>query len=147
MIIILQGKKDINNMHAMIVGNLKDMLDDNNVLVKSFRMAKERVLDNGQTEIRLSLIGRREGDAGRYNLPTVSKVATLVVVDFDQAVANRDKIVETQIGQLQWINELNTAYLRLQYPMPFHLGEDDYRENIPYVEKWEIIEYERVVCL
>nr|XP_016503039.1 PREDICTED: uncharacterized protein LOC107821146 [Nicotiana tabacum] len=46
-------------------------------------------------------------------------------------MSDRDIIVESQSGQLQRINELNAAYLGLQYPLLFPYGEDGYREDIP----------------
>lgn len=107
------------------------MLDDNNVFVKTFRMAKERITEHGQPNIKIKLIGRRTGDARTYNLPTVSEVAALIVGDLDDSLGERDLIIETQSGDLKRINELNTAYLGLQYPLLFPYGEDGYREDIP----------------
>ncbi|XP_070018011.1 uncharacterized protein [Nicotiana sylvestris] len=60
-----------------------------------------------------------------------SEVAALIVGDFEQTRSDRDIIVESQSGQLQRINELNAAYLGLQYPLLFPYGEDGYREDIP----------------
>ncbi|XP_075096558.1 uncharacterized protein LOC142174626 [Nicotiana tabacum] len=102
-----------NQLHAEIVNELKQMLDDNNVLAK------------------LRLIGKRGSDGRRYNLPTVSEVAALIVGDFEQRRSDRDIIVESQSGQLRRINELNVSYLGLQYPLLFPYGEDGYREDIP----------------
>lgn len=45
----------------------------------------------------------------RYNLPTVSEVTSLIVSGFETSAANRDIIVKTQNGDLQWINELNAS--------------------------------------
>ncbi|XP_075088131.1 uncharacterized protein LOC142161760 [Nicotiana tabacum] len=59
------------------------------------------------------------------------EVASLVVGDFHVSRCDRDIIVETQSRQLQMINELNVAYLGLQYPLLFPFGEDVYREDIP----------------
>ncbi|XP_019225110.1 PREDICTED: uncharacterized protein LOC109206711 [Nicotiana attenuata] len=52
-------------------------------------------------------------------------------------MCDRDIIIETQSGQLQRINELNAAYLGLQYPLLFPYGEDGYREDIPLNEDGE----------
>ncbi|XP_057811702.1 uncharacterized protein LOC131025941 [Salvia miltiorrhiza] len=122
---------DKNNLHAEIVSDLKIMLDENNVLVKTFRMAKEKIIDQGQSDVKIKLIGRRHGDARTYNLPTVSEVAALVVGDFDESMGDRDLIVETQTGELKRINELHAEYLGLQYPLLFPYGEDGFREDIP----------------
>lgn len=109
-------------------------MDENNILVKSFRMAREKLQENGTSEIKLRLIGKRGQDARRYNISSVSEVATFVVGDFDESMSNRDIIVETQSGTLQRINELHASYLALQYPLLFPYGEDGYREGIPFSE-------------
>ncbi|OIT35849.1 putative udp-n-acetylglucosamine--peptide n-acetylglucosaminyltransferase sec [Nicotiana attenuata] len=120
-----------NQLHAEIVNDLKQMLDENNVLAKSFRMVRDQFQADGTSNVRLRLIGKRGSDGRRYNLPTVSEVAALIVGDFEQTRCDRDIIVESQSGQLQRINELNAAYLGLQYPLLFPYGEDGYREDIP----------------
>ncbi|CAH9119976.1 unnamed protein product, partial [Cuscuta epithymum] len=107
------------------------MLNECNVLVKSFRMARERINQDDTSNVRLKLIGRRSGDARTYNLPSVSEVAALVVGDFDESLGERDILVETKTGRLQRINELHPAYFGLQYPLLFPYGEDGYREDIP----------------
>ncbi|XP_075521377.1 uncharacterized protein LOC142554600 [Primulina tabacum] len=125
---------DTTNLHLEIVSDLKAMLDENNVLVKCFRMTKERMMVEGRSNVKLKLIGRRSGDGRRCNLPSASEVAALIVGDFDESLGNRDILVETQTGQLKRINELNPAYLALQYPLLFSYGEDGYREDIPFSE-------------
>nr|XP_009768123.1 PREDICTED: uncharacterized protein LOC104219188 isoform X1 [Nicotiana sylvestris] len=120
-----------NQLHAEIVNELKQMLDDNNVLAKSFRMVRDQFQTDGTSNVKLRLIGKRGFDGRRYNLPIVSEVAALIVGDFEQTRSDRDIIVESQSEQLQRINELNAAYLGLQYPLLFLYGEDGYREDIP----------------
>ncbi|XP_075085181.1 uncharacterized protein LOC107782417 [Nicotiana tabacum] len=111
--------------------DLKQMLDDNNVLAKTFRMVRDRFQKNVDSNVKLRLIGKRGTDGRRYNLPTIPEVVVLVVGDFEVSRSDRDIIIETQSGQLQRINELNAAYLGLQYPLLFPYGEDGYREDIP----------------
>lgn len=104
-------QNSINNLHVEIVVELKTMLDENNVLVKSFRMAKDKMHDEVGSKVKLKLIGRKSGDAITYNLTLVSEVVALVVGDFDESLSERDKVVETQAGVLKHINELNLTYL------------------------------------
>ncbi|CAA0806625.1 Unknown protein, partial [Striga hermonthica] len=125
---------DPNDLHAEIVSDLKKMLDRENVLVRSFRMVKDRMIDSGSFDVKLRLIGKRNRDGRRYNLPTTSEVAALIVGDLDENLGNRDIIVETQSGRLKRINELHASYLALHYPLLFPYGEDGYRENIPFSE-------------
>ncbi|CAA0842482.1 Unknown protein, partial [Striga hermonthica] len=130
----------VTNLQADIVEGLKAMLDEHNELVKSFRMARDRLQQSGSVDVRVRLIGRRYNDARRYNLPTSSEVAALVVGDFDQALGDRDILVETKSGLLQRINELNASYLALQYPLLLPYGEDGYREDIPFTDIKPVVE-------
>lgn len=107
------------------------MLDEHNVLVKSFRMVRDTIHENVSSDLKLRLIGRREQDGRRYNLPSVSEVAALIIGDFETSPADRDIIVETKIGKLKQISGLNASYLGLQYPLLFPYGEDGYREDVP----------------
>ncbi|CAA0837474.1 Unknown protein, partial [Striga hermonthica] len=129
-----------SDLHEEIVARLTTMLDEHNELVKSFRMAKERIQHHGQNDLKIRLIGRRYSDGRCYNLPTSSEVAALVVGDFDQAMGERDILVETKSGRLQRINELNASYLALQYPLLLPYGEDGYREDIPFSDLKEVKE-------
>ncbi|CAA0831305.1 Unknown protein, partial [Striga hermonthica] len=130
----------ISDLHEEIVARLTIMLDEHNELVKSFRMARERIEHYGQTDLNIRLIGRRYSDGRCYNLPTSSEVAALVVGDFDQAMGERDILVETKSGRLHRINELNASYLVLHYPLLLPYGEDGYREDIPFSDRREVKE-------
>ena len=96
---------------------------------KSFRMARDRLKQNEVHDIKLRLIANREKDGRIYNVPTVPKVAALIVGDVDTH-SRRDIILETQTGQLQRIDELHSSYLGLQYPLLFPYGDDGYRPDI-----------------
>lgn len=110
------------------------MFDQHNVLAKSFRMAREEIKSNPAEEVKMRLIGKRSSDARTYNLPSVSEVAALIVGDVDHNMGERDILIERKTGQLQRINQLNPAYLPLQYPLLFPYGEDGYREDIQFSE-------------
>ncbi|KAH7515858.1 hypothetical protein FEM48_Zijuj10G0071100 [Ziziphus jujuba var. spinosa] len=128
---VLNQNFDIKKLHTKIVHDLKMMLDEHNVLVKSFRIVKDTIRQHDSSNLKLRLIGRREGNGRMYNLPTVSEVTTLAVDNFETSSADRDIIVETQTGKLKQIYELNASYLGLQYPLHFLYGQDGYREDIP----------------
>ncbi|XP_042032500.1 uncharacterized protein LOC121779250 [Salvia splendens] len=100
------------------------MLDEENVLVNTFRMVKEKINQENLSHVSLRLLGKT------YNLPTVSKIDVLVVSDFDEALGGRDIIVEKRSGRLQRIDELHPSYLALQYHLLFAYGEDQYSEKI-----------------
>lgn len=44
-------EKGVNKLHAEIVHELKNMLDDNNVLIWSIRMTKQKGIDHGNLNI------------------------------------------------------------------------------------------------
>ncbi|KAL7091157.1 hypothetical protein ACP275_12G088400 [Erythranthe tilingii] len=94
-------------------------------------MARDRFENTDIHNVRLRLIGKRDRDGRRYNLPCISEVDALIVGDFDSADGERDIIVEIQSGLLRRISLLSPAYLPLQYPLLFPRGEDGYREDIP----------------
>lgn len=89
------------------------MLDACNLLVKSFRTARER-FSQGHRIVMMRLIGNRGFDPRTYNLPIIYEVIFVVVTgDLDKIVGVRDIVIETYSGKLQRINELNSSYLDL----------------------------------
>lgn len=110
------------------------MLYEHNVHAQSFRMARDRLCEEGVSDLKLRLISVRRNDGRIYNQPTVSEVAALIVGDVDTA-ENRDIIVQKQCGELQRIDEYHTSYLGYQYPLLFPYGEDGYRPNVRHRDK------------
>ncbi|XP_057740312.1 uncharacterized protein LOC130957472 [Arachis stenosperma] len=127
---VVSSDKDADKWNVHIVSDIIQMLDTHNVLTKSFRLMRDVLTNNPQTNVRLKLIGKRGRDGRTYNLPSVDEVAGLVVGDFDPHTQGRDIIVETKSGELKRISELHPSYLGLQYPLLFPYGEDGWREKI-----------------
>ena len=119
------------------------MLDQSNVLVKSFRMVRDKMHEEDISAVRLKLIGRRDHNVRTYNMPSTNEVATLIVGDFDSAISERDILVETQSGALKQINEPDASYLALQYPLLLPYGEDSYKEDIPLIDSKSIMSARR----
>ncbi|KAL3633895.1 hypothetical protein CASFOL_022657 [Castilleja foliolosa] len=138
----VRGSSNDNNLCEDIIDGLKQMLDDNNKLVKSFRMAKDKIKESGDANVRLRLIGKRKlsKEEKTHDLPTCSEVAVLVVGDFDSALGPRDIMVESKSGKLTRINELNVSYLALQYPLLFPYGEDGFTDGMPFSDRKHITE-------
>ncbi|KAL3629891.1 hypothetical protein CASFOL_026203 [Castilleja foliolosa] len=138
----MRGSSNDNNLCEDIIDGLKQMLDDNNKLVKSFRMAKDKIKESGDANVRLRLIGKRKlsKEEKTHDLPTCSEVAVLVVGDFDSALGPRDIMVESKSGKLTRINELNVSYLALQYPLLFPYGEDGFTDGMPFSDRKHITE-------
>ncbi|XP_019184791.1 PREDICTED: uncharacterized protein LOC109179750 [Ipomoea nil] len=131
---VVRGSGEQDDIHVEIVNVIQKDLDENNVLVKSFRMAMSELDINPCAEVKIKLLGKRTRDARTYNLPQVSEVAALIVGDLDTSIGERDIIVQSKGGHLQRISELNPSYLPLQYPILFPYGEDGYREDIAFAD-------------
>ncbi|XP_021971485.1 uncharacterized protein LOC110866652 [Helianthus annuus] len=111
---------------------LRNLLDSENMLVKTYRMVRDHFHESPEANLKLRLMYKREKDGRIYNLPTTSEIAALVVGDIDKAIDHRDILVETQSRMLQRISELHPSYLALQYPLLFPYGDDGYRIDIPH---------------
>ncbi|CAL4998052.1 unnamed protein product [Urochloa decumbens] len=115
-----------------IVIGLLEMLDEHNVLAKSFWMARDRFKETDIQDVKLRLIHKRPKDGRQYNLPSTSEVAALIIGDHDTAGDEFDIIVETNDRMLQRISELHPSYMSMQYPLIFPYGEDGFRPRINY---------------
>ncbi|GKB65490.1 hypothetical protein Tco_0921676, partial [Tanacetum coccineum] len=82
---------------------IRDLLDEINLLVQDFRMAGERIRSSDDKKVSLRLIGTRQRDGRQYNLPTASEVAALIVGDFDSTEHKRDIILHCQDGDFKRI--------------------------------------------
>ena len=126
MLSFYSGDGNTSNLDMSLVQDLKDMIDEHNVLAQSFSRVRD-YLDQDQTSnISLRLFRNRSRDARTYNTPTVDEVAALIVGDFDASDNGRDVIVKKNDGQLQRIHETHTSFIPLQYPILFPFGEDGY---------------------
>ncbi|KAK7312898.1 hypothetical protein VNO77_37136 [Canavalia gladiata] len=83
---------------SAIVQDIKHMLDQCNPYVKVYRMTRDRLKGCDLPNMKLRIIGKRVKDGRRYNLPTTSEVAALIVGDLDSSDGDRDVIIETQTG-------------------------------------------------
>ncbi|KAK9051315.1 hypothetical protein SSX86_027942 [Deinandra increscens subsp. villosa] len=119
-----------SQLELEIIQQLKHMLDSQNQLVKTYRMVRDIYEENPTVDLKLRLIGRRSQDGRKYNLPSASEVAALIIGDFEDNIEPRDIVVRTTAGSLQRISELHPSYLALQYPLLFPFGEDCYHVDI-----------------
>ena len=77
------------------------MLDENNVLVQTFRSVKDRLSSFEFRELKLIIRGDRATDGRRYNIPTAAEIAGIIVGDIGSSNNYRDIIVETRSGYLR----------------------------------------------
>ncbi|KAK9050036.1 hypothetical protein SSX86_030995 [Deinandra increscens subsp. villosa] len=143
-----ESKSASVGIEVQIIQQLKDMLDKDNVLVKSYRMARDHLAQNPNCNVKLRIISNRNKDARTYNLPTTSEVAALIVGDVSNLLDHRDIVVTSKSGSLQRISELHPSYLPLQYPLLFPNGDDGYTINIPHrdvtIDAYTMVESERL---
>nr|XP_040256329.2 uncharacterized protein LOC120974039 [Aegilops tauschii subsp. strangulata] len=112
-----------------IVKELQIMLDDNNILAKTFRMARDRFQEGDYHDYTLRILGKRNGT---HNLPSASEVAALVVRDPTGESEGRDIVVEYKNMVPQRISEIHPKFMSMQYPLLFPYGEDGFKLEIPY---------------
>ncbi|GJT54627.1 putative helitron helicase-like domain-containing protein [Tanacetum coccineum] len=146
-------KTEIKKKDRAIANEIKKILDAENPLVKDFRMIGDRIGANNTENVKLKLVEKREKDGRKYNLPTASEVAAIVIGDLDDSGRTRDIILQTKEGKWNRINELHPLYLPLQYPLLFPYADDGYRTDIflrgvemESETKMETLN-ERMVCL
>ncbi|XP_074314965.1 uncharacterized protein LOC141651142 [Silene latifolia] len=113
---------------------LKNMIHQHNPLAKMFRMARDKLSIDKDSEVSIRLISRREKDGRTYNRPTVSEIAALIEGDIGPNMEKMDIIVKKSCGGLDRISELHPLYTPLQYPLLFPSGDDGYRLGILHSE-------------
>lgn len=118
--------------HSGLVVALQKVLNMHNPYVGVYRFVRDRINSNGVHQLRMRILGKQCRNSKRYNMPTVSEVAALIVGDYESNHHERDIIVETREGMLKRIPTLSKAYFPLQYPLLFPYGEDGWCEGIEY---------------
>ena len=118
-----------------IIQGICEMLDEHNVLVKSFCMARDRYREQPQTQFRLRLLSEWINDGGQYNIPTASEVAGLIISDLTDANFQRDVIVGHQKNGLQRITDFHPTFMSMTYPLIHPYSEDGYRLRIQLVSQ------------
>ncbi|GAU47014.1 hypothetical protein TSUD_403240 [Trifolium subterraneum] len=126
-------KDDAAAFKSSIVRDIREALDAcDNPYVRAYNTVRNTLHLQGTPNVKLQILGKRGCDGRRYNLPTASEVAALIVGDFDATKFERDVIVETQSGLLQRISTFKPSYWPLQYPLLFPRGEDGYSRDIEF---------------
>ncbi|XP_072064478.1 uncharacterized protein [Arachis hypogaea] len=119
-----------------VVRDLIRMFDEHNVLVQSFRMARDKHQEDGIRDFKLRLISKKVTDGRQYNLPSSSEVATLLVDQYtNEEECHRDIVIEHKKTGLQRITEIHPSFMALQYPLLFSYGEDGFRTGISHFNR------------
>ncbi|KAI5381348.1 hypothetical protein KIW84_UN0806 [Lathyrus oleraceus] len=69
----IHGFRSKSGVDVNIVRKLSEMLYEHNVHAQSFRMARDRLCEEGVSDLKLRLISERRNDGRIYNQPTVSE--------------------------------------------------------------------------
>ncbi|KAM0897001.1 hypothetical protein ACQ4PT_022845 [Festuca glaucescens] len=123
------------SLDSHIVEGLKNMLDRDNILAKTFRMARDRFKEGDYHDVKLKIINKRHTDGRQYNMPSASEVAALIVNDTTENRQGRDIIVQYKDMKPKRISENHPKFMAMQYPLLFPYGEDGYIEKTPYILK------------
>jgi hypothetical protein len=118
-----------SSIDPIIIAGLQNMLDEHNVLAKTFRMAQDRFKEDDYHEYTLELIGKR---SGTHNLPSASEVAALVVRDPSEQNAMCDIIVKFKDMGPQSISDIHSKLMSLQYHLLFPFEEHGFTLQISY---------------
>ncbi|CAL1403778.1 unnamed protein product [Linum trigynum] len=110
---------------------LLQMLDQHNVLVKTFRRVRQHLQDSNAPHMKLRIF-RAKSINRQYDLPTSADVAMLNPGDFIPDRDDRDIIVDHIYEGLKRITSLNPKFDALHFPLLFPYGEDGYHPLIKY---------------
>ncbi len=108
------------------------MLDRENVLAQTFRMARDIFKEGDYHNVSLRLIRKRGGDGRQHNMPSASEVAALIVNDTSENQKGRDIIVHYKDTGPRRISENHPKFMAMQYPLLFPYGEDGFTNKILY---------------
>ena len=122
----------MHDIDSTILQNLQNMLDLINPYIQNFRQARDIFQTAETSNISMVIHGDRTQDLHRYNTPTSSDVAALMIGDgHDIEPLNRDILLRSCEGGLQRISELHPSYDPLHYVLLFPKGDDGWHVNIP----------------
>jgi hypothetical protein len=69
-------------------------------------------------------------DHRRYNHPTASEVAIVMVGNGEDGATERDLVIQARDGGFRSISYLKSFYIPLRYPIPFVFGQQGWHPNI-----------------
>ncbi|XP_020103317.1 uncharacterized protein LOC109720538 isoform X3 [Ananas comosus] len=121
---------NLQNIDRNIVADLIQMFDCENEIVKAFRMARDRFVQDDFMPMRLRIIGSRGEVLQQYNRPSCAEIAGLIVGDLGSVDRHRDIIVDHKTEGLKRISDLHPSFMAMQYPILFPYGEDGFRLGI-----------------
>jgi len=120
-----------------IVLSLQAMLQQYNPYIEIFLTARERLNEHSNISLHIKLVDLPHYDSRRYNRPTASEIAVIMVGTGNEPNSGRDIVLQPRRYGLQRIRETHSSYNPLRYPLLFPFGEQGWHINmrilIPYV--------------
>ena len=104
------------------------LYDCTNIFIEQFKIASEMLKCNPVADLQIRIETNRNIDKRIYNRPTASEVAVLIPAIEDEQ-KNREAIVFTKNGSLQFINANKASYDPLMYPLMFPYGQIGWEHN------------------
>ena len=106
------------------------MLDENNHLVKKFRMAHDRFRDDNIVDLKIVMKVSRATSGRENHLMPSNEIAVIMVGDDDPKCEDRDIVVSSKSEGLKRITMLHPLMMALQYPLLFPCGEDGFHKEL-----------------
>ena len=94
-------------LEKSLVGDFINMIDEYNVLAKSFQRVRDLSLQDKPSYFTLRLFRNRLKDQRVYNTPLSNEIAALIVGDFANTDVDRDIIVNKVCGDLSRLHEIH----------------------------------------
>ena len=133
----LQFRQEIHPYLAVdILELLSTVLQEVNPYVQFWRNAAQRMAENAQLTIRLTMLDPTVRDPRRYNRPAADEVAAIIVQpESDDEPLDRDIIIQHRhTGELQRISQHSPCYMSMRYPLIWLHGEEGWHPLIPLAD-------------
>ena len=133
----LQFRHEIHpNLQFDILQLLSTMLQEINPYVQFWRNSVERIAENAQLTIRLTMLNPTMRDPRRYNRSTADEVVVIIVQpENDNESLDRDIIIQRRnTGELRRISEHSLCYIPMRYSLIFPHGEEGWHPFIPLID-------------
>ena len=128
-------------LHRPTLLALQDMITQYNPYFMAFKMARERLIEHDSIALHLKTIDMPHLDQRRYNRPTASEIAVVMVGSGEESTSGkRDIIIQKRDGPLQRVSQLHSSYCPLRYPLLFTYGEQGWHLNMNHIRKYFIHE-------
>ena len=124
------------NLQLDILQLLSAILQEINPYVQFWKNSAERIAENAQLTIRLTMLNPTVRDPRRYNRPTADEVAAIIIQpENDNEPLDRDIIIQRRnTGELRRISQHSPCYIPMRYPLIFPHGEEGWHPLIPLTD-------------